>query len=46
MEFALIILLGITCYLIGFFFGRVTKTRAEMRKRDCSSDEDVVNREG
>ena len=36
--------MGITCYLIGFFFGRVTKK--EKKEEKCVSFEDIIKREG
>lgn len=36
--------MGITCYLIGFFSGRVT--RREKKEEKCESFEDIIKREG
>ena len=46
MEFILIMVLGLICYFIGFFFGRVTKNRVEMRNEECKTYKDVIDREG
>ena len=46
MEFLFIISLGLICYFIGFFFGRVTKNRKEMRNDECKTYKDIVDREG
>lgn len=36
--------MGIICYLIGFFFGMVTKS--EKKEKKCESFEDIIKREG
>ena len=46
MEFVFIMALGLICYFIGFFFGRVTKNRMEMRKDECKTYKDIIDREG
>ena len=33
MEYVFIMALGLMCFFIGFFFGRVTKNRIEMKKK-------------
>lgn len=37
---------GMMCFFIGFFFGRVTKNRIEMKKDECKTYEDIIDREG
>lgn len=46
MEFFFIMAIGLICYFIGFFFGRVTKTRKEMRNDECKTYKDIIDREG
>lgn len=46
MEFVFIMALGLICYFIGFFFGRVTKNRMEMKKDECKTYKDIIDREG
>ena len=42
IEFIFIMVLGLICYFIGFFFGRVTKTRLEMRADECKTYKDMA----
>ena len=46
IEFIFIMVLGLVCYFIGFFFGRITKTRAEMKDNECKTYQDIIDREG
>lgn len=46
IEFIFIIVSGLACYFIGFFFGRITKTRAEMKTDECKTYKDIIDREG
>lgn len=46
MEFVFIMALCLICYFIGFFFGKVTKKRIEMRKEECKTYKDIIDREG
>ena len=46
MEFVFIMALSLICYFIGFFFGRVTKNRMEMKKDECKTYKDIIDREG
>lgn len=45
MDFIFYFVMGITCYLIGFFFGRVTK-REKKKYETCESYDDITKREG
>lgn len=46
MEFVFIMALGLICFFIGFFFGRITKNRVEMRNDECKTYKDIIDREG
>lgn len=38
--------MGILCYFIGFFFGRVTKKYSKKKIEKCETYDDVIKREG
>lgn len=44
MDLIFYFVMGIICYLIGFFFGRVTNR--EKKEEKCESFEDIIKREG
>ena len=44
MDMIFYFVIGIICYLIGFFFGRITKR--EKKEEKCESFEDIIKREG
>ena len=45
-SFGFAFVMGLTCYFIGFFFGRITKKFAKKKDEECVTYEDTINREG